>query len=251
MTKHVMFIHGMYMNGSSWDPWVTFAQKRGYETSAPSWPYHEGKPAELRATVPAGLGRLTFGAVVDHLKTLIDALPERPVLVGHSIGGLAVQKLVNDGYASAGVSISSAPPAGVISFDPVFFRANWPHINPFAGAKPVTMTPERFHFTFCNTMTRAESDAAFERYVVPESRNVPRSTLGSQGRVDFAADHVPLLMFAGDTDHLTPAAMIHANARKYRQAVEVRDFAHRSHFICNQDGWDEVAGAAFDWIDAL
>ena len=67
--------------------------------------------------VDPALGALTVGAVIDHLKAFIDALPERPILIGHSIGGLAVQKLVNDNDndASVMVAISSAPPQGVFS----------------------------------------------------------------------------------------------------------------------------------------
>jgi len=114
----------------------------------------------LRSEVDPGLGGLTFGAVSEHLKGLIDALNGRPVLVGHSIGGLLVQRLVNDGYARAGVSISSAPPQGMVSFSPHFVRANFPHINPLAGNKPVFMTPQRFHYAFCNTLTRPASDKA-------------------------------------------------------------------------------------------
>jgi pimeloyl-ACP methyl ester carboxylesterase len=238
------------MNAVSWEPWTKAAASKGYVSAASSWPYHDGEPGDLRANVPAGLGALTFGDVVEHFTRIIDALSERPVLIGHSVGGLVVQKLVNDGYARAGVAISPAPPQGVTSFEPVFLRANFPHVNPFAGNTPVLMTPERFHFTFCNTMSRAASDEAFERYVVPESRNVPRGTLTRQARVDFGKDHVPMLLIAGDTDHLTPAAMVKANARRYSMPVDFRQFSNRSHFICNQDGWEEVADTVFDWIAA-
>jgi len=247
----LFFIHGMYMNGVSWEPWTKAAATRGFVSAPPSWPFHDGEPADLRANVPAGLGDLTFGDVVTHFKRIIDSLSERPVLIGHSIGGLVVQKLVNDGYGSAGVSISSAPPQGVTSFQPVFLKANFPHVNPLAGNKPVLMTPERFHFTFCNVMSREDSDAAFERYVVPESRNVPRSTLTKQAHVDFGKSHVPLLMIAGDTDHLTPAAMVEANSKRYTRPVDFKKFPNRSHFICNQDGWEDVATFVSDWIDGL
>jgi pimeloyl-ACP methyl ester carboxylesterase len=247
----LVFVHGMYMNGASWQPWVEPASAAGHRCHAPSWPFHEGEPADLRARPAAGLGALTFGAVTDHLKAFLDTLPERPVLIGHSIGGLLVQKLVNDGYGLAGVSISSAPPRGVLSLDPHFFRANWPHLNPFAGNRPILMTPERFHYTFCNTMTAAESLSAFEQYVVPESRNVPRSTLTAQGRIDFGRPHPPLLFVTGDSDHLTPPAMVRRNSRAYRPTagtVEFTPFAGRSHFICNQDGWQEVADHVLTWV---
>jgi pimeloyl-ACP methyl ester carboxylesterase len=113
------------------------------------------------------------------------------------------------------------------------------------------MTPDRFAYTFCNTMTRAESDAAFDRYVVPESRNVPRSTLTAQARIDFRSAHVPLLMIAGDRDHLTPSSMIRRNVAAYPSSsspVEFREFADRSHFICNQAGWQDVADVALEWV---
>jgi len=245
----IVFVHGMYLNGLSWAPWVERANGRGFDAIAPSWPFHDGGPARLRETLAPGLGRLTFGDVVASLKAVIGGLPERPLLVGHSIGGLATQKLVADGYARAAVAISSAPPQGVLSLAPDFFRANWPHINPFAGNRPIRMTEPRFHYTFATTMTRAESDAAFDEFVVPESRNVPRSALTAQAHIDFAADHSPLLMLAGDTDHLTPEALVRTNAARYRDPVEVRTFAGRSHFICNQPGWEEVADASVDFLE--
>jgi len=246
----LMFVHGMYMNGLSWQPWVDRATARGWTTHAPSWPFHDGAPADRRAAIDPALGRLTFGTVTDHLKAVIDALPQRPVLIGHSIGGLLVQKLVNDGYGVAGVAISSAPPRGVISFDPHFFRANVPHLNPIAGNKPVIMTPERFHYAFANTLSREASDDMFEELVVPESRNVPRSTLTSQGALDCSRAHVPLLFVAGDSDHLTPASMVAANVRTYAGSSGIVEFVRltrRSHLICNEPGWEEVCDLALDF----
>ena len=230
---------------------MTRAKARGYSCHAPSWPYHEGDPANLRANIDPALGSLTFGAVTDHLKAFIDTLPEQPILIGHSVGGLFVQKLVNDGYAAAGVSINSAPPQGIFSVDPHFFGANIPHVNPLAGNKPVIMTPERFRYTFCNTMSAEASDKAFEQYVVPESHNVPRSTLTKQAKIDFRAPHIPLLFIAADKDHLTPLPLIKRKIKAYRTSESILDFAqftNRSHFICNQSGWEEVCDFALDWV---
>jgi pimeloyl-ACP methyl ester carboxylesterase len=95
--RTVVFVHGMYMNGLSWTPWARRATLRGYSCHTPSWPFHDGQPADLRTKIDPALGRLTFGAVTNYLKAYIDQLPHRPILIGHSIGGLLVQKLVNDG----------------------------------------------------------------------------------------------------------------------------------------------------------
>jgi pimeloyl-ACP methyl ester carboxylesterase len=242
----------MYMNGSSWKPWQTRAASR-FVTHAPSWPFHDGKPIGRRTDIDPGLGTLTFGDVVSAMKTYIDGLDERPFIVGHSIGGLVTQKLVNDDYARAAVAISSAPPQGILSLAPEFFKANFPHINPLAGNRPVIMTKARFHYTFCNVETRSESDADFDAYVVPESRSVPRSTLTSQAKIDFAKPHVPMLFLAGDSDHLIPESLVHREVAAYAKAnrpVELTIFPARSHFICNQEGWQEVADTAFNWLEA-
>ena len=247
----VVFIHGMYMNGRSWQPWVERASAAGHACHAPSWPFHDGSPAALRANIDPELGKLTFGEVTDQLKAFIDTLPQRPALVGHSIGALAVQKLVNDGYATAGVCLTPAPPRGVLSGDPHFVRANFPHANPLAGNAPVQMTPQRFHYAFANTVTEAASAALFEEYVVPESRNVPRSTLTRQGQIDFRRAHAPMLFIAASDDHLTPAAMVRRNVRAYRKSdgvIDFHQFQGRSHIICSEPGWQDVADLALDWL---
>ena len=56
-----------------------------------------------------------------------------------------MQKLVDLGLARAGVAISPAPPQGVLAAPPTFLRANFPHVNPFAGNRPASrMTADRF-----------------------------------------------------------------------------------------------------------
>ncbi len=113
------------------------------------------------------------------------------------------------------------------------------------------MTPKRFHYTFGNTMSREASDRAFEQYVVPESRNVPRSTLTRSGKIDFRRDHGPLLFIVGDADHLCPLRTVVRNAMAHRRSpspVRLRAFTGRSHLICNQEGWEEVADAAFAFL---
>src|SRR5450759_3171619 len=109
MAPHVIFIHGMYLNGQSWKPWVERFTSAGFSCSTPSWPHHDGDPRILRSEVDPDLGALTFGALTEHFKALIDALPECPILVGHSIGGLLVQRLVNDGFARAGEAVVDQP----------------------------------------------------------------------------------------------------------------------------------------------
>jgi pimeloyl-ACP methyl ester carboxylesterase len=252
--KTVIFIHGMYMNDKSWEGWINLFSEQGYKCHAPSWPFHQGEPRELRHHIPAGLGRLKLADLVAYYEKYIAELniSEKPILVGHSVGGLIAQLLAARGLAQKAVLISPAPPQGLVSFRLDFLRSNFPHVNPFAGLKPCRMTLKRFHYTFCNTMTLEETRAAYDRYVVHESRQVPRSATTSTAHIDYKKPHPPFLFLAADQDHLTPESLVKANARKYQRRskspVEVKVFPGRGHFICGQPGWQEVAAYTLTWL---
>ena len=166
------------------------------------------------------------------------------------MGGLAVQLLLQHNLAAAGIAIDSAPPMGVISVKWSFLKSNWPHITPFVSqSQPIEMTFARFQYTFVNGMPLAEQRAAYERYVVPESRRVPRESLLS--RIDFKRPHPPLLLIAGSTDHLIPASLVRTNFARYQPSTSVtslKEFPGRNHFIVGQKGWEEVAAYIHTWL---
>ncbi|MDH2916957.1 MAG: alpha/beta hydrolase [Gallionella sp.] len=251
-TKTIVFIHGMYMNSLSWEHWVTHFQTQGYKCHAPDWPGRD-KPIEvLRNNHPdPSLGQLTLSQVVEHYTDIIRALDEKPIIIGHSMGGLVVQMLLQRGLAAAAVAIDSAPPMGVFSTKWSFLKSNWAHITPFvAQGSPIEMTFERFQYTFVNDYSLAEQRAAYERYVVPESRRVPCESLTT--RVDFKKPHAPLLFIAGSADHIIPASLNKCNQTKYKSSTSVTDFkefAGRTHFIVGQKNWEEVADYILAWLD--
>jgi alpha-beta hydrolase superfamily lysophospholipase len=251
-SKTVVFIHGMYMTSLCWEQWVNRFQAKGYHCLAPDWPGRDKSVDILRKNHPdPQLGKLALTEVVEHMANTIEKLDEKPILIGHSMGGLVVQLLLQRDMAAAGVAISSAPPMGVFTTRLPFLKSNWPHINPFtAQSVPIQMTFERFQCTFVNTLPLAEQQAAFERYVVPESRRVPRESLTA--KVDFKKQHPPLLLVAGSTDNLIPASLNKTNYDKYKSSSSITDFkefAGRTHFIVGQKGWDEVADYVLAWLN--
>jgi alpha-beta hydrolase superfamily lysophospholipase len=133
-----------------------------------------------------------------------------------------------------------------------FVKSNWPHINPFAPQnQPVQMSSERFQYAFVNTLPLAEQKAAYDRYVVPESRRVPAESLTGVAHIDFKRAHPPLLLIAGSADHIIPAALNRSNYARYSQSASVTDFkefAGRTHFIIGQAKWEEVADSVLQWL---
>jgi esterase/lipase len=167
------------------------------------------------------------------------------------MGGLAVQKLIGMNVGIAGICIDSAPPIGVFSLKWSFLKANLPTINPFKGNSACLPSVEWFHYAFCNTMTMEETQIEYDNFVVPESRNIPRSGTMKDGKIDFKKPHNPLLFIAGEKDHIIPSSLNKQNYNAYKDKnskINFKEFADRTHYICGQKNWEEVAEYIFRWI---
>jgi pimeloyl-ACP methyl ester carboxylesterase len=250
-SKTIIFIHGMYMNNVCWEQWIKYFQVIGYKCLAPAWPGRDQPIDLLRNRHPdSKLGELKLSSVVEKYTDTVKSLDDKPILIGHSMGGLVVQLLLQRNLALAGVAIDSAPPMGVVSTKWSFLKSNWPHITPFISqSKPIEMSFKRFQYTFVNTVPLSDQKAAFEKYVVPESRRIPREALTT--RINFAKSHQPLLFIAGGADHTIPASLNKANFVKYKQSSSVTDykeFPERVHFTIGQQGWNKVADFVASWL---
>jgi len=250
-SKAIVFIHGLFLNNEIWAEWETFCKEKGYTTYTPAYPGHEGTPSELRKNAPDSLGYVTFTEVVNKMEAFIESLPEKPIIVGHSMGALVAQKLVEKELAEAAIIISSAPPKGLITLKFSFAQSNLGLLNPFKGNSIHYPTKKWFHYAFTNTLSREESDSIFDKYVVPESRHIPRETLKKAGKIDFKKPHAPMLFISGKEDHIIPASLNKKNFKRYKDENSLREhkiFQGRDHFIASEDGWEEVATYIYNWL---
>ncbi len=256
MAKTIVFMHGAFMTPLCWEHWISSFGARGYRCFAPAWPGRDRPVGALRAAHPdPELGRLTLDAVIGRFAEAIDALEGKPILIGHSTGGLVAQILLGRGAAAAAVAIYSTPSGAVRPISRSYWRSNWGMIGPFADAgTPKAMTFEEFEQSFANSMPPEAQRAAFERYIVPESRKLARDARGAAGRIDFAKPHPPLLMTAGLADRITPARLSFNSFSRYRQRgsiTEFRAFDGRDHMVVVEPGWEEVADFVADWLEKL
>ena len=249
-----MFIHGLFVNPLTWIPWIEFFKAKGYSCHAPAYPFHQGDPAELRKNIDPGLNALTFQHVIESLSLYIEKLPEKPILIGHSMGGLVVQKLIEMDKGVAGICIDGAPPKGIFILKWSFFRSTAPVINPFKGNSFYLATVKWFNYACCDEQTMDQTQLEYDKFIVPESRNIPRSILGKDGKIDFYKPHVPLLFIAGEKDRIVPSLLNRKNFNAYtdkNSKKDFKEFAGRRHHICRQQNWEEVAEFVDNWLDAL
>lgn len=254
MSKTIVFVHGLFVNPKCWQHWIAFFEKAGFTCHAPANLYHEGEPAELRAHVNPELGKVSLEDEVYRFANFIDTLEEKPIIIGHSLGGFVVQKLLDMKKGIAGVCIDGVPPKGIFTLEWSFWKSNFPVLNFFKGDSVYEPNKEWFHYAFCHTLTREESDKVFDELVVPESRNIPRDTLKDFAKIDFEQPHFPLLFIAGEKDHIVPNVLARENFEAYKHAEskkEFIEFAGRTHYIIGQEGWEEVAGHTLFWIQKI
>lgn len=249
MTKTAVFITGAWMHTSSWDKFRGAFKAAGYSTSAPAWPYLDGTPQSLRTNPDKRLGALTLQQIVAHYQTFIGGLPEKPLIVGHSFGGLITQLLLDRGVGVAGVALDPAPIAGIVPGPVSLMAALGPIL---AGpSTPFTISRGAFGATFANTVPAPEQPAVYDQFVVPTSTRIFYQAAFMLGTgVNTRNRQQPLLITVGEKDRtVTPyVARAAYNLQKRSPArTDFKEFAGRSHFLCGEKGWEEVAAYAIDW----
>lgn len=251
----IAFIHGNFVTKHCWDRWVPRCEARGYTCVQIAYPGRDKPVATLKQNpTDPFLGTLAIKEVIDHHVRVLSALPERPIVIGHSFGGLLTQLMVQRDLAAAAVAIDSVPPQGVLPFEWSFIRSTWTLVNPFIPAsRPFYMPFEHFQYSFGNDLSLAEQRAGYDADIVPESRRLARGGLSRHACVDFSREHAPLLMIAGEKDHIMPASLNRRNHRRYRKSASVADFKEfpgKAHYsIIAGPGWEAVADYALDWAE--
>jgi pimeloyl-ACP methyl ester carboxylesterase len=171
------------------------------------------------------------------------------------MGGLLMQKLVEAGKVSMGIALAPANPRGVSIFHWQYIRSNFRMVNPLRRKDKVCQPPLKwFNYTFFNTLTDSMARAEHQRYFVPESRAIARSSTSKGQEIDFSKSHVPMLFIAGEKDQDLPPPLIYKNFQAYTDPHSLRSyhlFPGRSHYIAGEPGWEEVAAFIHAWIRSV
>lgn len=255
-TKTVVFIHGAWMTPRSWDNFKTRYEAAGYTVLAPAWPHLEGlTAAQARKGLPKAFGSMTVGQIADHYEAIIRALPDAPLLVGHSFGGLIVQILLDRGVGAAGIALDPAPIGGIIP-GPVPLAAALPVIARLNGwNRDFLLTPKAFAKGFANTAPAEMQKSEYERLVVPAPGRIFYQAASWIGTfVSPRRRTAPLLITAAEKDRTVTPALSRAAYSRQKKSSARTDFVafkRRSHFLAVEPGWEEVADYTIDWAAAL
>ncbi len=250
MARLAVLIHGMWGTSGVWHRWHPFLEERGWQTIAHSLRHHD---VPLDAP-PAELGATSLLDYVADLEKLILTLPEKPVVIGHSMGGLLAMLLCARGLARAGVLLTPAPPSSVLAIRPsnlmAFARiqARWAWWK-----KPHKATlGKALAYTF-NTADRTMSEKEYSAFVHESGRalleiGLPWLDGTKAATVDPRRVTVPLLFVAAEKDRLVPLDVVQRTAKQFAHVSHYVEYEDQGHWVLGQPGWERVADHAEAWL---
>ena len=254
-----VFVHGLWLLPSSWDRWAEVFDEAGYAALAPGWPDDPETVAEANAN-PDTFANKTVGDVADHFAEVIGKLDRKPVVIGHSFGGLLAQILAGRGLSTATVAIDPAPFRGVLPLPVSALRSASPVLtNPANRHRAVPLTYEQFRYAFANAVDEDEARQLYDAYAVP----APGPPLFQAATANFnpwtevKVDHKnpdrgPLLIISGEKDHTVPWAIANASFKKQKKnkeaVTEIVEMSGRGHALTIDSGWREVADTALEFV---
>jgi pimeloyl-ACP methyl ester carboxylesterase len=254
-----VFVHGLWLLPSSWDRWAEVFDEAGYVALAPGWPDDPETVAEANAN-PDTLANKTVGDVADHFAEVIGKLDRKPVVIGHSFGGLLAQILAGRGLSTATVAIDPAPFRGVLPLPVSALRSASPVLtNPANRHRAVPLTYEQFRYAFANAVDEDEARQLYDAFAVP----APGAPLFQAATANFNPwtevkvdnknpERGPLLIISGEKDHTVPWAIANASFKKQKKnkgaVTEIVEMSGRGHALTIDSGWREVADTALEFV---
>ena len=237
----ILLVHGMFGGAWYFERYQRFFAERGYENHALNLRgHHDSRPVE-------DLGRVSVSDYVEDGLAVARSLG-RPIVIGHSMGGLIAQKLAEANAVAAAVLVGAAPPRGITPATMRLLRKQARHAWGILRQKAVSGAPEDHLELSLNRLPPDEAVVALSR-LVPESGRAALQLSLSTVAVDEKKVRCPMLGIVGLDDNFIVPRVMRSIARKYdMRLVEVPGHAH---FIITEPGWEGPAGIIADWLDGL
>jgi non-heme chloroperoxidase len=254
----VVFIHGLWLLPSSWDRWATVFEEAGFTALTPGWPDDPETVEEANAH-PEVFAKKTVGQVADHFDEIVSKLDKKPIIIGHSFGGLLTQILAGRGLAAVSVAIDPAPFQGVLPLPLSALKSASPVLrNPANRNRAVPLTYEQFRYGFANAVSEEEAKELYETFAVPAAGaplfQAATANLNpwTEVKVDTKnRERGPLLIISGEKDHTVPWSIANASFKQQDDnegVTEITEIKNRGHALTIDSGWREVADTALAFV---
>jgi pimeloyl-ACP methyl ester carboxylesterase len=254
MADTVLLIHGYGCAGDVWGPVAERLRAEGYRVEAPT----------IRSAVrtvdgpKAGLAGLTLADYVAEMSALAQTLTKqtgrKPIVIGHSMGGLIAQKVAEAGHAAGLVLFAPASPAdarGKPKLSPVFTFLNMA-LSPKPQTKAGKMWKTGFKFGVVNAVPAARHDGLYAKMVYDSGQVLadlawPDKDPNKTAYVDAAKVTAPVLVLAGALDRTTPLDDVRLVAQKYASA-DLEQYPDNAHYLIDEPNTMKILDDLIAWL---
>jgi non-heme chloroperoxidase len=255
----VMFVHGMWLHSTSWQLWTERFSAAGYEPVTPEWPGVAETVAATRENPDAQAGN-GLDEIGNHLAQFAATLDSKPILIGHSVGGFLVEKLLGDNVGRAAIAISPGQIKGVKAVGANQVKSLFSILShPSNRHKAVSLDPEQFKNSFANMLSQEEADELYEKWTIPSPARTLFQLAFSAVQSDSPAEvntknetRGPLLLMASKQDHTVDAVLVHSALKHYRKSsaiTELIDYEDRGHSLIVDSGAPQLIEDSLAWLD--
>lgn len=237
----VLCLHGLHAGTWAFDGLLPMLAARGYAAHAVSYRGHAPNPPM------ADIGRQSLSAFVDDAAAAAGTLG-KPVVIGHSMGGLVALLLAARGLVSAAVLVSSAPPRGIPAITPKLISRMPRYLPSMLLSRPFMMSDRDIDELALNRLPAAQRAGVRARFTPDSGRAVRQMALGvfAVKREDVG---IPLFVMGADDDQFIPSSVARSIAKKFSAPLHIAP--GHGHFLFGEPGWEAHASLMLDWIDAL
>lgn len=236
----ILFLHGVFGRPALLAPWIRFFEAAGYECHAPALPGRDPSDDDV-------LARTGIQDCYEVALAAFDQLPEPPVVVGHSMGGLLTQKIAAARTPRAAVLLTSIPPGTL-----------WPQLRPLPhlfplmpkilAGKPFLPSPRTMREVPLNTLPPAEQTELIPQLVRDSGRVFREMSTGAPvTKVDAGKVTCPVLCVSAGADRNVAQWISRRIAARYGAEQQVHP--DKPHWIIAQSALDEVAPPVLAWLE--
>jgi pimeloyl-ACP methyl ester carboxylesterase len=251
MSETVFMIHGMWGGGWYWQNYKNYLEAKGYRCVTTTLRHHDVSPNDAPH---ADLGTTSIIDYVDDLEREIRQLGVKPIIMGHSMGGLLAQLLAARGLGKAIVLVAPASPAGILALTPTVIKSFWSVMKVWRfWEKPMRLSYDEAVYAMLHLLPPEQQRQAYEGFVYESGQaafEIGYWLLDRRHatRIDAAAVTCPVLILAGQEDRITPLYVQRKIADKYKDLVTYREFPNHAHWMVGEEGWESIVGYAADWM---
>ncbi|MDB4891986.1 MAG: putative Alpha/beta hydrolase fold [Gemmatimonadetes bacterium] len=237
----VLCIPGLFAGSWVFEGLLPMLAERGHNASAISLRGHPPLPP-IRDIGSQSIGDF-YSDVAAAARTL-----ERPIVIGHSMGGLLALMLAANGLVRAAVLMSPAPSRGIPALSVAIVTRMVRYLPALLFSQPFLPVAEHFDALVLNALPPEQRAAQRARFSADSGRASRDIALGVHA-IPPEQVRVPMLVVGADDDRFIPLGTSQRMAKKY--GAELYVAKGHGHFLLAEPGWQQEAAVILDWIDAL